>query len=97
MDFASVFQTYMVFVAIASLTSWLPQIYRMIKTKSTNDFSLITTGILLWVNSSFLGWAIFNSDLPFMIQQSLTLFMLIVFTVLVLKYRTDPIFRSENL
>jgi uncharacterized protein with PQ loop repeat len=94
MDFAQVFQNYMVFVAFASLTSWLPQLYRIVRTKSTDDFSLITTGILLWSNASFLMWALFNKDLPLSIQQALTVFMLVIFTVLVIRYRTGPILRS---
>ena len=93
MSLESTFQIYMVFVAFASLTSWLPQIYRMVQTKSTNDFSLITTAILLWANGSFLASALFNNDLPLTIQQSLTVVMLILFTFLILKYRTDPIFK----
>ena len=82
------FETYMVFVAFASLASWLPQLYRINQTKSTDDFSLITTGILLWANVSFLVWGLHNFDIPLMVQQSLTVFMLFVFTYMVLKYRT---------
>jgi len=93
MSFESTFQMYMVFVAFASLTSWLPQIHKMLQTKSTNDFSLITTAILLLANGSFLAWGIFNSDLPLTLQQSLTVIMLVLFTFLILKYRTDPIFK----
>ena len=94
MLFAQAFQNYMVFVAFASLTSWLPQLYRILQTKSTDDFSLITTGILLWANASFLMWALFNNDLPLTIQQALTVFMLVIFTVLVIKYRTGSILGS---
>tara|TARA_B100001778_G_scaffold333709_1_gene342929 strand:- start:1838 stop:2128 length:291 start_codon:yes stop_codon:yes gene_type:complete len=82
------FETYMVFVAFASLASWLPQLYRINQTKSTDDFSLITTGILLWANVSFLVWGLHNFDIPLMVQQSLTVFMLFVFTYMVLKHRT---------
>ena len=88
MDFSFSFETYMIFVAFASLTSWLPQLYRIKQTKSTDDFSLITTGILLWSNVSFLFWGLRNSDIPLMVQQSLTVGMLFVFTYMVLKYRT---------
>jgi uncharacterized protein with PQ loop repeat len=96
MDFGTAFETYMMFVAFVALTSWLPQIHRILQTKSTDDFSLITTAILVWANSSFLAWAFYNSDKPLLIQQSLTVFMLFVFTYLVLKYRTDPIFKRKK-
>ena len=87
----SMFEAYMVFVSFASLTSWLPQLYRIQQTKSTDDFSLITTAILVWTNGSFLAWGLYNVDMPLIIQQSLTVFMLCVFTFLVLKYRTTKL------
>jgi len=96
MDFESAFESYMVCVAILALTSWLPQIHRMIKTKSTDDFSLITTAILVWANGSFLAWAIYNGDKPLFIQQSITVVMLFVFTYLIFKYRSTPVFKRGN-
>ena len=96
MDFGTAFETYMIFVAVVALTSWLPQIHRILKTKSTDDFSLITTAILVWANSSFLAWAFYNSDTPLLIQQCLTVFMLFVFSYLVVKYRSEPIFKRKK-
>lgn len=96
MDFGTAFETYMIFVAVVALTSWLPQIHRILQTKSTDDFSLITTAILVWANSSFLAWAFYNSDTPLLIQQCLTVFMLFVFSYLVLKYRSEPIFKRKK-
>jgi len=93
---SELFEAYMVFVAFASLTSWLPQIHRILKTKSTDDFSLITTAILIWANGSFLAWAIYNSDKPLFVQQILTVIMLCVFTYLVIKYRTTAIFKRKR-
>ena len=93
----SLFETYMVFVAFASLTSWLPQLYKIHQTKSTDDFSLITTAILVWANGSFLAWALYNADVPLAIQQSLTVFMLFVFTYMILKYRTLPLWLRRKI
>lgn len=93
MDFHEMFEIYMIVVACVALTSWLPQIYRILETKSTDDFSLITTAILVWANGSFLAWALYNSDTPLLIQQSLTVIMLFIFTYLVLKYRSTPVFK----
>jgi uncharacterized protein with PQ loop repeat len=81
-------EKYMILVAFGSITSWIPQITRMVQTKSTDDFSLWTTGILAWVNLSFLVQAILIDDLPFMLMQGITCFMLGLFTFLVLRYRT---------
>ena len=87
----------MVFVAFASLTSWLPQLYKIHQTKSTDDFSLITTAILVWANGSFLAWALYNADVPLAIQQSLTVFMLFLFTYMILKYRTLPVWLRRKI
>lgn len=80
-------EIYMSIVAVASVASWIPQMSRILATKSTNDFSLWTTGILAWVNISFLIQALVIEDTPFIIMQSITCFMLGVFTFLVLRYR----------
>ena len=96
MSFGSMFQTYMIIVAFVAITSWLPQLYRIHKTKSSDDFSLITTAILVWANSSFLAWAIYNNDIPLKIQQSFTVVMLFIFAYLVVKYRSEPIFKKSK-
>lgn len=96
MDYGTAFETYMVFIAFIALTSWLPQIHRILKTKSTDDFSLITTFILVWSNGSFLAWAIHNTDKPLFIQQALNVCMLLIFTYLVIKYRSEPIFKRKE-
>tara|TARA_R110000744_G_scaffold237024_1_gene354516 strand:+ start:545 stop:820 length:276 start_codon:yes stop_codon:yes gene_type:complete len=81
-------EQYMTFVAFGALGSWFPQIARMIKTKSTDDFSLWTTAILMWANGSFLWWAYQIDDKPFMLQQILTMIMLTIFTGIILKYKS---------
>jgi uncharacterized protein with PQ loop repeat len=96
MSFGSMFQTYMIIVAFVAITSWLPQLYRIHKTKSSDDFSLITTAILVWANSSFLAWAIYNNDTPLKIQHSFTVVMLFIFAYLVVKYRSEPIFKKSK-
>ena len=95
MDYGTAFETYMVFIAFIALTSWLPQIHRILTTKSTDDFSLITTFILVWSNASFLAWATYNTDKPLFIQQALNVCMLLIFTYLVIKYRSEPIFKRK--
>ena len=52
-------ESIMAFVALFSLTSWIPQIARMIERKQTDDFSLWTTLILLICNGSWLFYAIY--------------------------------------
>ena len=81
-------ETYMTMIAFLALFSWIPQIARIIKTESSDDFSLWTTGILCWANGSFLWWSFKIQDTPLFIQQAITCAMLIIFTVLVLKYRS---------
>jgi uncharacterized protein with PQ loop repeat len=81
-------EAYMTGVAFLALFSWIPQIWRIIQTESSDDFSLWTTGILCWANGSFLWWAFKIEDTPLLIQQALTCTMLIVFTMLVLRYRS---------
>ena len=81
-------ETYMTLVAFLGLFSWIPQIGRILETKSTDDFSLVTTAILIWANGSFLWWAFQINDTPLLIQQVITCIMLGVFTFLVLKYRS---------
>ena len=77
-------------VAIFSMTSWLPQIGRMIKLQSAKEFSLWTTAILLFCNTSWLVYAFYISSPSLAFQQGLTTFMLLTFTYLVLKYREGP-------
>jgi len=81
-------EIYMGFVAIFSLTSWIPQIWRIIQTKDTHSFSLITTGILIFVNGSWLAYSLSMGSPAFILQQALTCLMLAVFAVLVIKWRS---------
>ena len=80
-------ETYMVLVATLGLFSWVPQIHRILQTRSTDDFSLWTTAILVWANGSFLWWSIQIDDTPLFVQQAITCVMLAIFTFLVLKFR----------
>ena len=78
----------MSFIAIFSLSSWIPQIVRIIQTKDTHAFSLTTTAILIIVNGSWLAYSLKIGPPSFILQQALTCLMLLVFTVLVLKWRS---------
>ena len=89
--------TYMTIVAFASLASWVPQITRMITTKSTDDFSLWTTAILAWVNFSFLAQAIIIDDNSFILLQGISCVMLCIFATIIIRYRTTPVFKWFNL
>lgn len=77
-------------IAVFSLTSWIPQIARMIKMKSTKEFSLWTTAILLICNTSWFAYALYITSPSLAFQQGLTMVMLITFTYLVIKYRGGP-------
>ena len=77
----------MAIIAIFSLTSWVPQILRILETKDTHSFSLTTTAILVVVNSSWLGYSFHLGSWAFILQQVLTCFMLLIFGLLVVKYR----------
>ena len=80
----------MSFVALISISSWIPQIARMLERKQTDDFSLWTTLILLFCNSAWWLYAIYIESVSFFIQQSLTLVMLIWFSLVIIRYRTTP-------
>ena len=77
----------MAIIAIFSLTSWVPQILRILETRDTHSFSLTTTGILVIVNGSWLGYSFHLGSWPFIFQQVLTCLMLVIFGLLVVKYR----------
>ena len=49
---SAIIESIMSFIAVFSLTSWIPQIARMLERKQTDDFSLWTTLILLICNGS---------------------------------------------
>ena len=80
----------MSFVALISISSLIPQIARMLERKQTDDFSLWTTLILLFCNSAWWLYAIFIESVCFFIQQSLTLIMLLWFSLVIIRYRTTP-------
>ena len=84
-------ESIMAFVAVFSLSSWIPQIARMIERKQTDDFSLWTTIILIICNSAWWLYSIYIESISFLIQQSLTLIMLFWFGVLIIRYRTTPL------
>mgnify|MGYP003625948901 CR=1 FL=1 len=75
-------------IALFSLSSWLPQIARILETRDTHSFSLTTTGILIIVNGSWLAYSFTLDSWSFMFQQVLTCVMLVVFAFLVVKYRS---------
>ena len=81
-------ENYMAAIAVFSLSSWLPQIARILQTKDTHSFSLTTTAILIIVNGSWLAYSFTLGSWAFILQQALTCLMLVVFTVLVVKYRS---------
>ena len=91
MDSAMI-ESFMAFIAIFSLTSWIPQIARMLERKQTDDFSLWTTIILLICNGSWWFYAMYIESISFFIQQTLTLIMLVCFGLIIVKYRTTPLF-----
>lgn len=82
-------EAYMIFIGLLAQTSFLPQIYRMWKRKSSDDFSLWTSAILMVCNGSWLYYAWVISDAPLLLQQALTVLNLIIFVVLILRYRTQ--------
>ncbi len=86
-----VIESIMAFIAIFSLTSWIPQIARMLERKQTDDFSLWTTLILLFCNASWWLYAIYIESVSFFIQQTLTLVMLIWFGLIIIRYRTTSL------
>ncbi len=92
-------ESYMALVAIFSLSSWVPQIWRILQTKDTHSFSLSTTVILVIVNVSWLAYSFQLGSWAFILQQLITCGMLAIFGILVVKYRhpdptADPEVRS---
>ena len=88
----AVIESIMSLVALISVSSWIPQIARMLERKQTDDFSLWTTLILLICNTSWLLYAIYIESISFFIQQTVTLIMLLLFGFIILRYRTTPLF-----
>jgi len=84
-------ESIMAFVALFSLSSWIPQIARMLERKQTDDFSLWTTIILIICNTAWWLYSLYIESISFFIQQSLTLIMLFWFGVLIVRYRTTPL------
>ena len=93
---STIVESIMSFIAVFSLSSWLPQIARMVERKKTDDFSLWTTLILLFCNGSWWFYAIYISSISFFIQQTLTLTMLLIFGGIIIKYRTTPLLFSKK-
>ena len=85
---SAIIESIMSFIAVFSLTSWIPQIARMLERKQTDDFSLWTTLILLICNGSWWFYAIYIESNSFFIQQTLTLIMLVLFGSIIIRYRT---------
>jgi uncharacterized protein with PQ loop repeat len=88
---SALIESIMSFIAIFSLSSWIPQIARMLERKQTDDFSLWTTIILIFCNGSWWFYAIYIESISFFIQQTLTLIMLLCFGSIIIKYRTTPL------
>ena len=88
---SAIIESLMSFIALLSLTSWIPQIARMLERKQTDDFSLWTTLILLICNGSWWFYAIYIESTSFFIQQTLTLIMLVFFGSIIIRYRTTPL------
>jgi len=79
----------MVFIGLLAQTSFIPQIYRMWRRKSSDDFSLWTSAILLLCNASWLYYAWVISDAPLLIQQALTVFNIGLFAGMIIHYRSS--------
>ena len=84
-------EAFMIGISFFSLTSWIPQIKKILAMKSTKEFSLVTTAILLICNTSWFFYAFHIHSPSLILQQGLTMVMLIVFAYLVVRYRNgDP-------
>lgn len=73
--------------ATCTTISFLPQAIKIIKTKHTQDLSLVmylvlTTGIFLW-----LVYGIFIKDLPVIIANAITLIFTVIILTLKIKYK----------
>ena len=77
----------MVFIGILAQTSFVPQMWRMFKRKSSDDFSLWTSAILLLCNASWLYYSWVISDFPSFMQQALTVFNIGLFAAMIVYYR----------
>lgn len=89
-------ETMMSVVALLTNLHWLPQCTRLIQRKESDDFSLWTTVILLSNNLSWWFYASYIDSPSLMLQQGLTILMLLFFAGLIIRYRTTPLFFSEG-
>lgn len=83
-------------VALLTNLHWFPQCSRLIKRKHSDDFSLWTTVILLGNNLAWWFYASYIGSPSLAIQQGLTIIMLLFFGSLIIRYRTTPLFFSEE-
>lgn len=83
-------------VALATNAHWFPQCTRLINRKESDDFSLWTTVILLANNLAWWFYASYIDSQALMLQQGLTICMLLFFAGLIIRYRTTPLFFSDD-
>lgn len=88
MGASTLLETYMLFIGILVQISFVPQIYRMWCRKSSDDFSLWTSAILMICNASWLYYAWVISDFPLLVQQFLTVLNIALFAALIVYYRS---------
>lgn len=74
---------------LATCLSLLPQIYKTAKTKSSNDISIVG---IIYFDVLHTGWTIYNAyglpqSIVYLCNSSFLLFLSIVLTILVFKYR----------
>ncbi len=81
-------EAYMIFIGILAQTSFVPQMWRMFKRKSSDDFSLWTSAILILCNASWLYYSWIISDFPLFLQQALTVFNIVFFAGMIVYYRS---------
>jgi uncharacterized protein with PQ loop repeat len=83
-------------VAVLTNLHWLPQSSRLIRRKHSDDFSLWTTVILMGNNLAWWFYAAYIGSPSLLLQQGLTICMLLVFAGLIIKYRTTPLFFDDG-
>ena len=73
--------------AVCTTISFIPQIYKTIKTKNTKDISLgmylvLLLGVLLW-----LTYGILDKSFPIIVSNLVALLLVLIMLVLKLKYK----------
>ena len=75
------------FAAACTTIAYLPQVIKAVKTKQTKDISVSMYVILIIGIASWLGYGLLLRDLPIIVANAITIFLVSFVFILKLKYK----------